>query len=60
MGLSSFKVFDIKPVKKPVIRRVSTGEFLSKSYCYKGSCIIEQYISLVRFNEATSGSIILN
>tara|TARA_R110000796_G_scaffold38900_1_gene97485 strand:- start:314 stop:496 length:183 start_codon:yes stop_codon:yes gene_type:complete len=60
MGLSSFKVFDIKPVKKPVIRRVSTGEFLSKSYCYKGSYIIEQYISLVRFDEATSGSIILN
>ena len=60
MGLSSFKVFDIEPVKKPVIRRVSTGEFLSKSYCHKGSYIIEQYISLIRFSEVTNGAIILN
>lgn len=60
MRLSNMKVFNIKPEKKPRIKRLSNGEFVSESYCAMGGEIVERYVARIWFNEVSTGVITLS
>ena len=57
MSLSNMKVFNVKPDKKPRVKRLSNGNFVNESYCVVGSEIAERYVDYILFSEASEGSI---
>lgn len=57
MSLSNMKIFNINPEKKPRIRRLSNGQFVSEWYCVMGEEIVERYVARIWFNEVSTGVI---
>ena len=57
MSLSNMKIFNVNPEKKPRIKRLSNGQFVSESYCVMGEGVVERYIDYILFSEASEGSI---
>lgn len=60
MRLSNMKIFNINPEKKPRIKRLSNGQFVSEWYCVMGEGIVERYVAKIWFIEASEGGIELN
>lgn len=59
MSLSNMKIFNVNPEKKPRIKRLSNGQFVSEWYCVMGKEIVERYVDKIWFNEVSTGVITL-
>lgn len=60
MSLSNMKIFNVNPEKKPRIKRLSNGEFVSECYCLMGRGLVENYINTILFRESTCGRLVIN
>lgn len=60
MSLSNMNIFNINPEKKPRIKRLSNGQFVSEWYCVMSEEIVENYINTILFRESTCGKVVIN